>query len=121
VTVLLMMMAGGAGAVARFTTDEAVQRRGDGSYPWGTFWVNVSGCLLLGLIWGFVDNHSSDTALQTIAGTGFCGGFTTFSTFSVESIRLVETQRYGAAARYVGTSLVVGALAAAVGLALGGS
>ena len=115
-----MMLAGGVGAVARFTTDEAVQGRGDGRYPWGTFWVNVSGCLLLGVIWGYVDNHSADKALLTVAGTGFCGGFTTFSTFSVEAIRLMELGRYAAAARYVGTSLVVGGLAAAVGLALGG-
>lgn len=115
-----MMLAGGAGAVARFTTDEAVQRRGDGSYPWGTFWINVTGCLLLGVIWGYVDNHTGDRALQTVAGTGFCGGFTTFSTFSVESVRLIERREYGAAARYVTTSLVVGGLAAAVGLALGG-
>ena len=115
-----MMLAGGAGAVARFTTDEAVQRRGDGRYPWGTFWINVTGCLLLGVTWGFVDKHSADRALLTIVGTGFCGGFTTFSTFSVEAVRLVERQEYGAAARYVGSSLVLGGLAAAVGLALGG-
>jgi CrcB protein len=118
--VLLMMLAGGAGAVARFTTDEAVQSRGDGSYPWGTFGINVSGCFLLGVIWGYVDNHSSDKAFLTVAGTGFCGGFTTFSTFSVESLRLMQVREYGAAARYVGTSLVLGGLAAAVGLALGG-
>jgi CrcB protein len=120
VTVLFLMLAGGAGAIARFTTDEAIQRRRGSHYPWGTFWINVSGCLLLGVIWGYVDNHSSDTTLLTIAGTGFCGGFTTFSTFSVESIRLMQLQEYGAALRYMSTSLLVGGLAAGVGLALGG-
>ena len=108
----------GSGRSPRFTADSAIQRRGDGRYPWGTFWVNVSGCLALGLITGWVDHHTGHTALQTVAGTGFCGGFTTFSTFTVESVRLVEAGRYGTAARYVVTSLVVGAAAAAVGLAI---
>ena len=115
-----MMVAGGVGAIARFTTDEAIQGRGDGDYPWGTFWINVTGCLLLGVIWGYVDQHTGDAAFRTVMGTGFCGGFTTFSTFSVEAVRLIETGRYGAAARYVGTSLVVGGLAAGLGLAIGG-
>ena len=118
-TVALLMVAGAIGAIARFLLEAAVQRRGDGSHPWGTFWVNVTGCLALGVITGFTDHHSA-VAVHTVAGTGFCGAYTTFSTFSVESVRLIETGRYGAAARYVGTSLVVGGLAAAVGLAIGG-
>ena len=118
-TVALLLAAGALGAVARFLLEAAAQQRGDGSYPWGTFWVNVTGCLALGLITGFADHHGAMT-FHTVAGTGFCGAYTTFSTFSVESVRLVETARYGAAARYVGTSLVVGGLAAAVGLAVGG-
>jgi CrcB protein len=119
VTVLLLMLAGAGGAIARFTVDSAVQRRGDGSYPWGTFWVNVSGCLALGLVIGWYDHHGGK-ALRDVLGTGFCGAYTTFSTFSIESVRLVEIGRYGAAARYVLTSIVVGGVAAAAGLALAG-
>jgi CrcB protein len=112
-----MMLAGALGAVARYTIDAAIQARGDEGYPWGTFWVNVTGCLVLGLVIGWVDHHGG-TRLQTIAGTGFCGAYTTFSTFSVESLRLVGAGRYGTAGRYVLTSLAAGGLAAAVGLAI---
>lgn len=120
-TVALVMLAGAAGAVARFVVDAAVQRRGDGSYPWGTFWINVSGSLALGLIWGWADHHSQSAHagdLRTIAGTGFCGAFTTFSAFSVEAVRLIGSGRYATAGRYVATSLAVGGLAAAAGLAV---
>ncbi|MDX6257881.1 MAG: fluoride exporter [Frankiales bacterium] len=112
-----MMLAGALGAVARFSLDSAIQQRGDESYPWGTFWINVSGCLVLGLVIGWVDHHGG-ARLQTVAGTGFCGAYTTFSTFSVESLRLVEAGRYATAARYVVTSLVAGGVAAAAGLAV---
>jgi CrcB protein len=117
VTVLLLMVAGAAGAVARFAGDAAIQRRGDGSYPWGTFCINVSGCLLLGLITGWYDHHGG-RVLRDVAGTGFCGAFTTFSAFSIESIQLVEARRYLTAARYILTSLAAGGIAAAAGLAL---
>jgi fluoride exporter len=119
-TVAFLMLAGAAGAIARYLADVAIQSRGDGEYPWGTFWVNVSGCLLLGLIWGWVDHHEGGGTFQTIAGTGFCGAYTTFSTFSLESVRLIENGRYGTAARYALTSVVVGGAAAAIGLAIGG-
>jgi fluoride exporter len=118
VTVVYLMLAGAGGAIARFSLDSTVTRRTGPGYPWGTFWVNVSGCLLLGLIWGWVDHHGHPT-LRTIAGTGFCGAYTTFSTFSLESVRLIETGRYAVAARYVVTSVVVGGIAAAAGLAVG--
>ena len=116
-TVLLMMAAGAVGAVARSSADLAIQRRGNGGYPWGTFWVNISGCLLLGLVVGWVDHHGGHR-LQTIAGTGFCGAYTTFSTFSVESVGLLQSRRYGPAARYVLTSVIAGGIAAAAGLAI---
>lgn len=118
-TLALLVIAGAAGAIARFLADAAIQRRGDGRYPWGTFWVNVSGCLLLGLITGWYDQHGG-TEFRDVTGAGFCGAFTTFSAFGVESVRLIEARRYGTAARYVLTSLAAGGFAAAAGLALTG-
>jgi CrcB protein len=120
VTPVWVALTGAAGAITRYLVDRAVQRVRDGQWPWGTLVVNVSGCLLLGLIWGWVNHHPADTTFRTIAGTGFCGAYTTFSTFSIETVRLLESRRYAAAAGYLLASLVAGGLAAAVGLALAG-
>jgi CrcB protein len=117
-TLLWVAVTGAAGAVARYLVDRGVQRVRDGHWPWGTLVVNVTGCLLLGLVWGWVDHHPDDATLRTIAGTGFCGAYTTFSTFSIEAVRLVESGRYAAAARYAASSLLAGAVAAAAGLAV---
>ena len=119
-TAVWVALAGAGGAVARYLVDRGVQRFRDGHWPWGTLVVNVTGCFALGVIWGWVDQHHGDATLRTIAGTGFCGAYTTFSTFGIESVRLMETQRYAAAAGYVAASLLVGGVAAAAGLALGG-
>jgi CrcB protein len=117
-TVVWVALTGAGGAIARYLLDRVVQRDRDGQWPWGTLAVNVTGCLLLGLIWGWVDHHPDDVLFRTIAGTGFCGAFTTFSTFSVETVRLLEQSRYAAAVRYLAISLLLGGVAAAVGLAL---
>lgn len=119
-TALWVALTGATGAVTRYLVDRAVQRVRDGHWPWGTLVVNVTGCFALGVIWGWVDQHPGDSLLRTVAGTGFCGAYTTFSTFGVETVRLLENERYAAAARYALASLVVGGLAAAAGLALGG-
>jgi CrcB protein len=120
VTALGVALAGAAGAIARYLVDRGVHRFRDGHWPWGTLVVNVTGCFALGVIWGWVDQHHGDTTLRTIAGTGFCGAYTAFSTFGIETVRLLESERYAAAARYVAASLVAGGLAAAAGLAVGG-
>lgn len=119
-TVVWVALAGAAGAIARYLVDRGVQRSRDGHWPWGTLVVNVSGCFVLGLVWGWVDRHQGDATLRTVAGTGLCGAYTTFSTFGVEAVRLLGAERYAAAARYVAASLLAGAVAAAAGLALTG-
>lgn len=117
-TLLLVVLGGAVGAVARWATDRAVQRRHGGDLPWGTFVVNASGSLLLGVVLGASVGHDADLWLALLA-TGFCGAYTTFSTFSFEVVRLAETGRLRSAATYVLGSVLVGCVLVDAGWALG--
>jgi CrcB protein len=110
--------AGAGGAVARYLLDRAVGRRTSGVFPWGTFAVNATGSLLLGLITGLTLHHGLPRTTRIVLGTGFCGAYTTFSTFSFETVRLVEEGAVAEAFRNTAGTLMIGAAAAAVGLAL---
>lgn len=88
---LLFVLAGAAiGAPLRYLTDRAIQARYDAVFPWGTFTVNVIGSLILGAVAGATTAGSLPHELQYLIGTGFCGALTTYSTFSYETLRLVE-------------------------------
>ena len=113
-----LFVAGCIGAPTRHLVDRAVTDRTGGGLPIGTFVINVSGSLLLGFLAGLVLYHGFPLASRTVLGTGFCGAYTTFSTFAYETMRLAEEGETGAAGRVVVASLVVPALAAALGLAL---
>jgi fluoride exporter len=118
VTALWVALAGSAGALARFGLDGGIRRRWPTTFPWATLVVNVTGSLLLGLVTGLVLFRGEPDALRTIVGTGFCGGYTTFSTASVETVRLLQVgRRRQAAANAVG-SLLLTVLAGGAGLAL---
>ncbi|MFE1248392.1 fluoride efflux transporter CrcB [Streptomyces sp. NPDC058735] len=111
-----LLVIGGAmvGAPLRYLTDRAVQTRHDSVFPWGTLTVNVTGCLILGLLTG------ATTHLQLLLGTGLCGALTTYSTFSYETLRLAETGARLHAAVNVLASVVAGLTAAVAGAALAG-
>jgi CrcB protein len=113
-TVLLVLLGGAVGAPARYLTDQAVQRRHGTSFPWGTWTVNVVGSLILGVVVA-----AGPGWLVTLAGTGFCGALTTFSTFGFETVRLAEEGETSTAAWNVVSSLAVGLGAAALGWWLG--
>ncbi|HEU5001707.1 MAG TPA: fluoride efflux transporter CrcB [Actinomycetota bacterium] len=110
--------AGAAGAVARYLVDVAVNRRTRGDFPWGTLLINVSGSLILGILTGLALYHGFPATPKVILGTGFCGGYTTFSTFTFETVRLLEEGEVKAAAGNVAGTLLAGAGAAALGLVL---
>jgi fluoride exporter len=106
---------GGAGAVARFVVDGAVAGRVDRELPVGTMAVNVSGAFLLGLVAGLA--LKGDALL--LVGTATLGAYTTFSTWMLETQRLVEDGEIGAAAVNIVLSLAAGLVAVALGRALG--
>ena len=119
--VFLMVLAGACGAAARFILDSSVRPRFPTPLPVSTMIINVSGSFFLGVLAGAVLTARVPAELQTIVGTGFLGGYTTFSTANVETIRLIQSGRSGLALiNSLGTAVlaVMGTLA---GLLLGSS
>jgi fluoride exporter len=106
------------GAPLRYLTDRAVQARHDTVFPWGTFTVNVVGCLVLGLVTGAVTAGAASSTVQLLVGTGLCGALTTYSTFSYETLRLAEEGARFYAATNVVASVVAGLGAAFTGVAV---
>lgn len=113
-----MVIAGAIGAPSRYLLDGFVQSHVRGVFPWGTFVVNISGSLLLGIITGLALYHGLAPIPRVAIGTGFCGAYTTFSTFSYETVRLLEEGSVQPAAMNAAASVLVGLAAAALGLAL---
>lgn len=113
---LLVIIGAVVGAPARYLTDRAVQRRHDTVFPWGTFTVNVIGCLILGLVTGAVAAGAASSHVQLLLGTGLCGALTTYSTFSYETLRLAED-----GARFFAVANVLGSVAAGLGAVLTGT
>jgi fluoride exporter len=117
----VVALAAAAGAVARYLVDRAVQSEVTSPFPWGTLVVNVTGCLALGVLVGLARNHGvSDDVVRSL-GTGGLGAYTTFSTVSVQVVRLsIDDDRPAVAARYLTATMVLGALAAAIGVGAAG-
>jgi CrcB protein len=116
---IAVTLAAGVGAMARYLVDQIVQHQHDRAFPWGTFLINVSGTFLLGLSTALAAHHGLSPHVAAVIGIGFCGGFTTWSTYCWETLALAETGSLGPAALNVVGSLLVGFAAAAAGLALG--
>lgn len=113
----LLVIAGAAvGAPLRYLTDRTVQARHDSVFPWGTFAVNVVGCLVLGVLTGAVTEGAASAHLQLLVGTGLCGALTTYSTFSYETLRLTQD-----GAGFYALANVVGSVAAGLGAAFTGT
>lgn len=114
----LTALGGGVGAVARFLVDHQISRLTPGRLPWGTSLINVSGSFLLGFLTGWWVFHTGDPTVKQVLGTGFLGGYTTFSTACVEAARLARADRRVAAAARVFGVLILGVAAATLGFAL---
>lgn len=117
--ILLVGVGGGLGSIGRYLIQRWQYAVYPHHFPWGTFSVNIFGCFLIGLIWGlsfrsFDDNEHWKLFLMS----GICGGFTTFSAFTLESIGLLREQRTGLFFAYAAGSIILGLLATYAGMKL---
>ncbi|MFC6236708.1 fluoride efflux transporter FluC [Longivirga aurantiaca] len=126
--VAAVALGGVLGALARYAVSVAVPHDDPAAWPWATFVVNLLGCLLLGILLDVVDARRSAWAVtqpsrarlaRPFLASGVLGGFTTFSTFSLEAVRLAGEGRPATAAAYAGSSVVLGVLAVLVGRRMG--
>lgn len=109
----LVALGGAAGSVARYL----VQLWLNTSFPFGTLLVNATGCFLIGLLWGLLSRELSES-MRLLLMTGFCGGFTTFSSFTYESMDLLLRGRWPGFLLYTCGSVVAGLMATFAGFKL---
>jgi fluoride exporter len=117
-TWMAVAVGGAAGSVLRYAVGLALLR-GSGAFPLGTLLVNVLGSFLIGLLARALSSPAWDPMWRIALTVGFCGGFTTFSTFSAELLTLLQEGRMARAALYVGVSVGLAVLATFLGLAAG--
>jgi CrcB protein len=116
-TLLLVGAGGFLGSVSRFLASRLIQSNLPSAFPFGTFFVNITGCLLIGLIYGFSDRSSLLTpGWKMFLAAGFCGGFTTFSTFANENLALLREGNFFHFAIYTGLSVFLGITATFFGV-----
>jgi CrcB protein len=107
------------GGVARYYLASAIQQRVGPTFPWGTLVINVSGSLLLGMLMRYaLATPTVSVELRALLTTGFCGGYTTFSTYSYETAALLEDGQYGRAGTYALASVVLALVATFAGFVL---
>lgn len=110
-----IFVGGGLGSICRYSVGAFLIQSSHSRLPWATFVANALGCLLIGLLMGYFERTHSNW-LYMLLVTGFCGGFTTFSTFSNESVQLMRQGLYTTALCYMVFSLFIGLSAVGVGL-----
>jgi len=114
------MVAGAVGAACRYGLDGLVSNRTSGQFPWGTFAVNISGCVVIGFLsTALTERFTIDPSLRMGLTVGFVGAYTTFSTWVLESTQLAQTGSWMFVALNIGGSVAAGWLAVLAGAALG--
>jgi fluoride exporter len=113
---LYIALGGAAGSLLRYSLGGAVQRSSASGFPIGTLFVNVSGCFIIGVLVRHFMNMQLSPELRALLIVGFCGGFTTFSTFSAETLGLIEGGEYARATSYVVLSVGLCLIATLAGM-----
>lgn len=115
-TILLIGLGGFVGTVSRYLLTVFIDRLTVTMFPAGTFIVNILGCFLIGIIMGFAFREVLSGQLRLLLATGFCGSFTTFSTYSLEIFQLYQKGEVGLSMAYLAGSIIVGLFALLAGL-----
>jgi len=114
---LLVGVGGAAGSMARYGVSYLVGKVTTGPFPLGTFIINILGSLLIGILFGLVSrNQWLQAGGMLLLASGFCGGFTTFSSFALENINLMQKGGSVTSIIYIGLSVVVGLLLCRLGI-----
>ena len=114
---ILVAIGGASGSVLRYLIHWIVSKKTFSTFPYQTFIVNIIGCLIIGILVGYLaKNQSQNETLKLLLITGFCGGFTTFSAFGLENVNMIQNQNYQLAFIYTSLSLVLGILAVSLGI-----
>jgi CrcB protein len=117
--IILIGIGGMAGSIARYLTATYFARIIPSQFPYGTFAVNIIGCLVIGIVFGLSERFGWFTNdWRIFLATGFCGGYTTFSAFAIENVQLLQQSNYLTFALYSIASFIVGPLAVFIGLSL---
>ena len=112
---LLVGIGSGIGGVCRYLLSLFMSHSQNG-FPWGTFIANIAGCMLIGVLWGVMSRFQNlSPAFSLLLMVGFCGGFTTFSTFSKEGLAMLQTNNFTLFTLYTVGSIVLGIVAVAIG------
>lgn len=118
-SLLLVGLGGAIGSMARYGISHIINTRYTKPFPLATFIINIVGCFLIGLLFGYVQKNSSQQSdVWLVLATGFCGGFTTFSAFALENVNMLKGQLNITALLYIVASVVVGILLCRVGITL---
>lgn len=117
-TILIVGLGGFAGSTTRFLVSKLINEGYTGAFPWGTFTVNIVGCFLLGFIYALSGKHNFIAPeWRFFLATGFCGSFTTFSTFSYQKFVLYQSGHHGILFLYLAASIIIGLSATFLGVA----
>jgi fluoride exporter len=106
------------GGILRYLTSQLIQNRVSIAFPYGTFWVNLIGCLLIGILFGLSEKGNLDPNWRFFLVTGLCGGYTTFSAFSIDSVSLFRDGQLLYGFLYISGTVFLGLLATLTGIAL---
>lgn len=112
---LLIGIGGALGAICRYSLGLAIMRNYSGQFPRGTWLINITGSFLLGLLFNLHTQGLIQDRALSLFGVGFCGAYTTFSTFGNETVQLIVGNKVRLAILYIGTSVLLSLLAAWVG------
>lgn len=117
INILVVFLGSGTGGAARYIIGRLVKSHiGQSTFPWETLTVNIAGCFIIGLLYGLsTDCQWMSDRVKLLLTVGFCGGFTTFSTFANENYLLLNTSNPLTFAAYTATSIIVGIAAVAIG------